>query len=95
MTDNWLLKANLRSAKARAGDRDKRQQLSGGDFLELGFGRRQRRERVSQGGNGQSSEVGMKRCCPTPACPWCVCGRDGLEKFATRALPIMSSPSGL
>lgn len=30
-TDNWLLKANLRSAKARAGDRDKRQQLPGGE----------------------------------------------------------------
>jgi hypothetical protein len=38
----------------------------------VGFGRRQRRERASQCGNGQSSEVGMKHCCSTPACLWCV-----------------------
>lgn len=82
------------SAKAWAGDREERHELSVG-LPGGGVWKEAEQERASRcGGMGQVQGGNEEQMLP-PACLWCVWGRGGLEKFAACALPIMSSPSGL
>lgn len=63
--------------------------------MEVGFGKRQRQERASQVVVWAKFR-GRHEAHAAPLQPgvWYVCGRDGLQKFATGALPVISSPPG-
>lgn len=86
--------SQLEKVSKGLGRRQERRELSVG-LPGGGVWKEAEQERASQGGGMGQVQGGNEEQMLHPACLWCAWGRGGLEKFATCALPIMSSPSGL